>query len=358
MAVHFHPLKVKKIIRETPECVSVVFEVPETLAEQFSYKEGQNITLRRSFNGEEQRRSYSICTSPAENLVKVAIKKQAGGLFSGFANDELKQGDEVDVMSPTGRFNAKLTEGDTGKYLAIAAGSGITPVLGIIKHTLATQPNSEFTLVYGNRTRGSIIFFEELEALKNKYLSRFNLINVLSKERTDAEINYGRIDEAKLRSLAPLIDYSSLDAVYICGPEQMIFTAKDFLGSLGLDEKKLNFELFTTPGQSVTKIKTSDAAVDEGPKSHITIKLDGRSMEFDLAYNSRSILDGALAEGADLPYACKGGVCATCKAKLLSGEVSMDVNYALEPDEVENGFILTCQSHPKTQNVIVDFDIK
>ena len=357
MAVHFHPLKVKKINRETPDCVSVVFDVPQSLMNDFKYREGQNITLRRQFAQEDIRRSYSICTSPDEAELKVAIKKQPGGLFSSFANDELKEGDEVEVLTPTGRFNSKLTEGNAGKYLAIAAGSGITPIIGIIKHSLATQPKSEFTLIYGNRSRGSIIFFEELEGLKNTYLSRFNFINILSKERTDSEINYGRIDAGKLAALATLVDFESMDAAYICGPEQMIFSAKEFLQEKGLDEKKIHFELFTTPGQRTGKTTAAHTA-DTGPKSMITIKLDGRSMDFGLAYNSRSILDGALAEGADLPYACKGGVCATCKAKLLEGQVSMDVNYALEDDEVENGFILTCQSHPKTERVIVDFDIK
>lgn len=359
MAVHFHALKVSKVIRETPDCVSVSFDIPESLQSAFTYREGQNITLRKKFNGEEIRRSYSICAAPHEKQLKVAIKKVAGGLFSTFANEELKPGDTLEVLPPTGKFNARIAPAKAGNYLAIAAGSGITPVISIIKHTLQCEPGSNFTLLYSNRTRSSIIFFEELEALKNKFIKRFNLINLLSKERLDAEIFFGRINEDKLTVLEKLIDYKSFNEIYICGPESMIFSTSDFLQNKGVDKKHIHFELFTTPGQ-LTNNKTERKQQEEfsGPASNVTLKLDGRSFSFDLPYNGPSILDAALQQGADLPYACKGGVCATCKAKLLSGEVNMQVNYALEQDEVEQGFILTCQAHPKTSEVYVDFDIK
>ncbi|RYY67292.1 MAG: 2Fe-2S iron-sulfur cluster binding domain-containing protein, partial [Chitinophagaceae bacterium] len=245
-------------------------------------------------------------------------------------------------------------------YLAIAAGSGITPVISIIKHTLQTLPESSFTLVYGNKSRGSIIFFEELEALKNRFMQRFTFINILSREKTDATINYGRINHDKLEDLQQLVDFKSFDAAYICGPEEMIFAATDFLQKAGMDKGNIHFELFTTPGQSYSKKETLavEEEKDSGPKSSITVKLDGRSFDFSLSQSGQNILDAALQQGADLPYACKGGVCCTCRAKLVSGEVSMDVNYALEPEEVEQGFILTCQSHPRSENVVIDFDVK
>ena len=358
MAVHFHTLKVSDIKKETPDCISIAFEIPSELSSEFVFEQGQNITIRKTIDGEELRRSYSICTSPLESELRIAIKKVEGGRFSSFANDILKINDQLDVLPPTGRFNTKLNKDHAKDYLAFAAGSGITPVISIIKTTLQTEPKSRFTLVFGNKGRHSIIFFEELEGLKNKYLDRFNFINILSREKTDALINSGRINTQKLNDLGRLIDYKSADDIFICGPEEMIFCVKDFLERAGIDKKKIHFELFTTPGQRTEAKKKVQETTDSGPRSRITIKLDGRSFDFDLGFDNESILDGALKQGADLPFACKGGVCCTCKAKLLEGEVEMDVNWGLEHEEVEQGFILTCQSHPKTEKVVVDFDIK
>lgn len=360
MAVHFHPLKIKDIKKETADCVSVSFEVPQDLRDEFLFREGQNITIKKFIDGQDLRRSYSLCTAPHEQEIKVAIKKVDGGLFSGFANDGLKKGDVLEVLPPVGKFNAKLSTGRPGNYLAIAAGSGITPVISIIKHTLQTQEGSNFTLVYGNKSRSSIIFFEELEALKNKYIQRFNFINILSREKTEADINHGRIDTNKLKALQQQLSFKSFDNIYLCGPEQMIFGARDFFESLGIETHKIHFELFTTPGQPLEKrISTViEKTTDTGSKSNITVKLDGRSFDFELGQNGEAILDAALKQGADLPYACKGGVCCTCRAKLVSGEVIMDANYALEAEEVAQGFILTCQSHPRSESVVVDFDVK
>ena len=357
MAVHFHSLKVKEVIKETPDCVSVSFIIPEALKETFLFREGQNITIRKIINGEEIRRSYSVCNAPHEQELKVAVKKTLGGLFSSFANEELKAGDVLEIMPPAGRFNSIITEGN---YLAIAAGSGITPVVSIIKHVLHKQPQSNFTLIYGNKSRGTIIFFEEIEALKNKYMQRFTCINILSRERTDVPITYGRINTDKLEALQHLLDFKLFDDAYLCGPEEMIFASAAFLEKTGMDKSNIHFELFTTPGQKQTSLSSVQSRDEEnaGPKSSITVKLDGRSFDFDLAYKSSNILDAALAEGADLPYACKGGVCCTCRAKLIEGQVHMDVNYALEDEEVKQGFILTCQSHPLSDKVVVDFDIK
>ncbi len=359
MAVHFHSLKINSIKKETEDCVSVGFEIPAELSAEFQYKEGQNITVKKQIEGEEVRRSYSICTAPHEKELRVAIKKVDGGIFSQFANDVLKPGDMLDVLPPTGKFNARLDANKAGNYLAIAAGSGITPIMSIIKHTLQSQAGSHFTLVYSNRSRGSIIFFEELEGLKNKYIQRFNFINILSREKTDAEIFYGRINEEKLKALDRLIPFNEFDEIYLCGPEALIFSTSDFLQNKGIKKSRIHFELFTTPGQTYQeKTAAIIKPFDKGPKSNVTIRLDGRSFGFDLSYAGQSILDAALQQGADLPYACKGGVCATCRAKLIEGKVNMDANYALEPEEIEQGFILTCQSHPTTNSVMVDFDVK
>jgi ring-1,2-phenylacetyl-CoA epoxidase subunit PaaE len=355
MAVHFHSLKIKEVIKETADCVSVSFVVPEELNDLFLFKEGQNITIKKNISGEEVRRSYSICNAPHEKELKVAIKKVEGGLFSTYANDELKAGNSLDVLPPTGRFTSKDKEGN---YLAIAAGSGITPIISIIKHTLKAQPNSSFTLIFGNKSRSSIIFFEEIEGLKNKYMQRFNCINILSRERTDAAINYGRINSEKLESLKHLLNFTTFDAAYICGPEEMIFAASTFLEKEGVTKTNIHFELFSSPGQKANIILQEKIVADNSPKSNITIKLDGRTIDFTLGYKADNILDAALAQGADLPYACKGGVCCTCRAKLVEGKVHMDVNYALEEEEIAQGFILTCQSHPLTEKVVIDFDVK
>ncbi len=360
MSIHFHPLVIKEVRKETADCVSVAFDIPADLEESFAFDQGQSLTMRTMINGEEVRRTYSICSSPLEKEWRVAIKKVDGGLFSGFANQQLRKGDILDVMPPVGKFYTPLDPANKKHYLAFAAGSGITPVISIIKTTLRAEPHSDFTLVYGNRSRPSIIFFEELEAIKNKFLERFNLIIILSRERTDTPLNIGRIDDSKLKELGQVIDYSSMDEIFLCGPEAMIFCVKDFMEKTGVDKKKIHFELFTTPGQKgQSTVSSPQSTVNTGPQSKITIKLDGRAFDFDLGLNSDvSLLDAALQQGADLPFACKGGVCCTCKAKLIEGEVSMDVHWGLEEEEVEQGYILTCQSHPKTEKVVVDFDIK
>ncbi|HQW92621.1 MAG TPA: FAD-binding oxidoreductase, partial [Ferruginibacter sp.] len=271
MAVHFHKLRVKEVRHETPECVSIAFAVPESLQHEFIFEPGQNITIKKDFDGEEVRRSYSICTAPFENELRVAVKKVEGGKFSRFANTDLQAGDELDVLPPTGKFNTRLQAQNKKQYLAFAAGSGITPVISIIKTTLQAEPASRFTLVFGNRGRSSIIFFEELEGLKNKYLDRFNFINILSREKTDAPLNSGRIDHDKLTELKKLVDYKNTDEFFICGPEEMIFCVKDFLETGGIDKKKIHFELFTTPGQQLAARKKELAENTGGPTSKITV---------------------------------------------------------------------------------------
>ncbi|MCW3075195.1 MAG: phenylacetic acid degradation protein [Flaviaesturariibacter sp.] len=346
--------------QETEDCVSVTFDVPSELQDTFAFKQGQNLTIRKTLNGEELRRNYSICTSPADGVLKVAVKKVEGGAFSTWAAEKLKAGDFLDVMPPTGKFYTELDPAQKKNYVAFTAGSGITPILSIIKTTLQTEPGSTFTLVYGNRSKGSIIFKEELEALKDKYMQRFRLYHVLSREKTDIAINYGRIDAEKCALyFDKVIDLKGCDEFFLCGPEEMIFCVRDYLYAAGVAKEKVHFELFTIPGQKRgTRNEKRETVEETGPQSKVSVKLDGIQFDFDLAYGGQSVLDAALKQGADLPYACKGGVCCTCKARLLEGEVVMDENWGLEPDEVAAGFILSCQAHPRTERIVVDFDVK
>lgn len=359
MSIHFEQLTVREVRRETNDCVSIAFEIPETLKNSFQFLQGQYITLKTKINGEEVRRSYSICSSPLDHELRVAVKKVPQGVFSTYANEVLKAGDQLDVMPPMGKFFTPLIPGQKKNYVGFAAGSGITPLLSIIKTTLQTEQASTFTLVYGNRNRHSIIFRETLEALKNKYMDRFRLIHILSRETTDTPLNSGRIDADKCLLLCnKTIDLQKTDEFFLCGPEEMIFAVKNVLEQQQVPAQKIHFELFTTAGQQHKKNQPREEDLDKGPKSKITVTLDGISFDFELSQKGDAILDAALKHGADLPYACKGGVCCTCRAKLVEGEVDMEVNYGLEPDEIEQGFILTCQAHPKSEKVVVDFDVK
>ena len=359
--IHFHSLQIKKIQRETEDCVSITFDVPEELKDIFQFKQGQNLTIRKKINGEELRRNYSICTSPFDKELKVAVKKVYGGLFSTYANEELKEEEFIDVMPPTGKFYTELHPSQQKSYVAFVAGSGITPVLSIIKTTLLTEPKSNFTLVYGNRNKASIIFKEELEALKDKFIDRFRIYHILSREKMDTPINEGRIDAEKCELLfTKLINLQTTDEFFLCGPEQMIFCIKELLEINRVGKEHIHFELFTVPGEKQQAIVNKELAIEknEGPKSLVSVKLDGVTFDFDLSFNGQTILNAALDLGADLPYACKGGVCTTCKAKLQEGKVHMDTNWGLEQEEVDKGFILTCQSHPLTEKLVVDFDAR
>ncbi|MBS1731601.1 MAG: 2Fe-2S iron-sulfur cluster binding domain-containing protein [Bacteroidetes bacterium] len=359
MSLHFEKIPVKKIQEETNECVTITLDIPGSLKPAFAFTHGQHLNFRSIINGEELRRTYSLCTAPYEKEWKVAVKKTYNGRFSTFVNEQLKVGDILEVMPPSGTFSTPIDPAQRKNYVAFAAGSGITPIISILKTILQEEPLSTFTLVFGNKTRQSIIFFEELEGLKNKYLNRFQLIFLLSREKTESPINDGRISFEKLKSLEKLIQYNRVHEYFICGPETMLFCVKEFLQSIGVAEKKIHFELFTTPGENIVQtlpIKKPEAI---GASSSISVKIDGRFTQFEMAEDDpHSILDAALHAGADLPFSCKGGVCCTCKAKLLEGEVDMKVHYGLEDEEIEEGFILTCQSRPLTKNVVVDFDIK
>ncbi len=358
MAVQFYDLTILKIYKETNNCVVIAFEIPIELAKIFAFTQGQYLTLKTLIDGKEVRRSYSICSAPYENKLCVAIKEVDGGVFSTYANNNLKKGDILQAMPPNGKFNTILNVANKNNYVALASGSGITPIMGIIKTTLATELQSNFTLVYNNSNRNSIIFFEEIEALKNKYMQRFTVIHILSREKTDTDLLNGRITADKLIALQSIINYKNTSAFFICGPEEMIMASKDFLLAQGVATNTIHFELFASSKKYDTTKTITPEAVATAPKSNITIIADGRSLAFTLPYNGQNILDAAMQNGADLPYACKGGMCCTCKAKLIKGQVTMDVNYALEKEEIEQGYILTCQAHPTTADVIVDYDVK
>lgn len=361
---HFQRLKIEDVRRETADCVSIAFHIPPELREAFRYSQGQNITVRTFVAGMEVRRSYSICSSPLDVELRIAVKKVPGGQFSTFANEVLQPGHELEVLTPSGKFYTELRPENQKRYLAFAAGSGITPVISLIKTTLAVEPQSHFTLVYGNRHRPSIIFRDQLEALKNRYMQRLALHHILSREEMDIPLYQGRIDADKCRELCDgVIDLSSTDEVYLCGPEEMIFTVRDWLEQQGVEKKKIHFELFhplDKTGIATRERQTSpeNGAAATEKTSQVTVRLDGINHVFNLPFEGASILDAALYEGVDLPFACKGGVCCTCRARLTEGQVEMDLNYALEADELAAGFILTCQSHPRSPKVTVDFDSK
>jgi len=360
-ALKFYSLKVKDVRPETADCVSVSLEVPAELSEKFRFAPGQYLTFRRHFNDAEVRRSYSICASPRDGELRVAIKKVEEGKFSTFAHGELRAGDVLDVMPPLGNFTAKKTVAKHKEYLAFAAGSGITPIMSIMKSVLEDEPNSSFTLVYGNRSKSSIIFREAIEALKNKYMLRVRIYHVLSREYMDIPLFSGRIDAAKCAEFCKtLIDINTIDEAFICGPEDMILSVRQKLIDLGMPSGQVHIELFTSPDQPKASHEkwVSSHKNDIGPSSKVSITLDGMTFDMDVPFNGESILDSALKNGADLPYACKGGVCCTCRAKVTEGEVEMEVNYALEHDEIEKGFVLTCQSHPRTERVVIDFDAR
>ncbi|MEM7161138.1 MAG: 2Fe-2S iron-sulfur cluster-binding protein [Bacteroidota bacterium] len=354
MGSRFHTLKISNIEKTTNDCSIISFEV-NGLADEFAFKQGQYLTLRAEINGESVQRSYSLCTSPHDSQWSVGIKKVPGGKFSTFANEKLQIGDELDVMAPNGNFFVECDPKSKRNYVAIAAGSGITPIFSIIKTHLEAEPNATFNLFYINQTVGSIILKEEIEALKNRFMERFEVFHFLTKQKRGVELYNGRLDQEKLevifRDLTPV---ETMDDIFICGPEEMIFMVKDYLELKNFDTKHIHFELFGSPERKKGERIIKDEMV--GLKSDVTILDGANSFNFVIHQGSNNILDAALANSADLPFACKGGVCSTCKAKVIEGEVKMELNYALEQEEVEAGYVLTCQAIPCSDKVVVDFD--
>lgn len=354
----FHPLKVVDVRRETPDAVSIAFDVPERFKADYAYIPGQYLTLRTMRDGQEVRRSYSICSGLDDGELRVAVKRVEGGAFSTFANNGIAVGDEIEAMPPDGRFTVEPDANNARHFVAFAAGSGVTPIMSIVKSVLEREPNSRVTLIYGNRTVGDIIFREDLEDLKNRHHERFALVHVLSRESQDVELFNGRIDAEKCGELLDrLIDPEIVDAFLICGPGTMIEDVSGALRQRGVDRSRIRFELFTPADAPAEMRKEGGAAraAVEGT-AHVTVIIDGVRTEFDMPYDGEAIVDAAIEAGADAPFSCKGGVCSTCRAKLLEGQVEMDENFALLDEEVEEGFILTCQSHPRTPTIVVDYD--
>lgn len=354
MTPKFHTLKIAEIMKETEDCVSVAFSVPDALKEDYQYSSGQYLTFKHTLNGEEIRRSYSLCSAPYQNEWRVAIKKVENGRFSTFANDGLKAGDELEVMTPTGTFVPHIDAKNEKSYALFAAGSGITPILSIMKTILDQELDSTISLFYGNKNSSSIVFKEEIEALKNLNLDRLRITHILSRESLGNKLQKGRIDEQKTNDLyKAFLQHEAIDEAYICGPEDMIFAVKAALENNGIDASHIHFELFTTPTEAAVQEKPE--ATKNDVESNMKIILDGDELDIVLQ-PGQSILDAALENGADLPFACKGGVCCTCKAKIIEGTARMTVNYGLEPDEIEAGYTLTCQAHPTSEKIIVSFD--
>ncbi|MGL5165935.1 MAG: 1,2-phenylacetyl-CoA epoxidase subunit PaaE [Afipia sp.] len=351
----FHRLAIADLRRETSDAVSMTFAIPGELANDYTFAPGQYLTLRTTVDGEEVRRSYSICSSPDDHELRIAVKKVDGGAFSSWALDELKSGDELDVMTPTGRFGVAHTPGEARVHVGFAAGSGITPIISIVRGILAREPNSRFFLFYGNRATNGILFREALEELKDRFMGRLSVFHVLSQEEQDLPILYGRLDRQKievlLRSMVPA---AAVDHVFVCGPVAMSEEIEETCIDLGIPKDHVHVERFVSEfgGKPRPKIQVVPEAP---PKAIASLIVDGKRKDVPIA-DGEAILDAALRAGMDLPYACKGGMCSTCRAKIVEGETHMDVNYSLEPWELEAGFVLTCQAHPVSSRVVVDYD--
>jgi ring-1,2-phenylacetyl-CoA epoxidase subunit PaaE len=348
----FHPLRVCDVRRETDDTVSVAFEVPDELTAEYAFEPGQHLTIRiPGPDGDELRRSYSISSGVDDGELRVAVKNIPGGVFGVYACTKLAPGEVLDVMTPVGRFTTKLDPANAKSYLGIAAGSGITPVISLIRSALAKEPQSRFTLVYGNRGPTTVIFREELEDLKDRYLSRFELIHVFSRDQQAVPLLNGRLNGDKVRALATsMLDVATYDEVFLCGPEPMTLELRDTLTDLGADPAHVHLELFGSHATSAPRphVETTD-------RRHITYIWNGVKTDVD-AHPDDTVLEAGEFAGLDLPYSCRGGICSTCRAKVIDGAVEMDHNYALEEWETEAGFVLTCQSHPTTDSLVVDYD--
>ena len=351
----FHRLAVDDLRRETADAVSMTFAIPGELAQDYAFAPGQYLTLRTTMDGEEVRRSYSICSSPDDHELRIAVKKVDGGAFSNWALDELKAGDELDVMTPTGRFGVAHAPDQARIHVGFAAGSGITPIMSIVRGILEREPNSRFFLFYGNRATNGILFREALEELKDRFMGRLSVFHVLSQEEKDLPIMYGRLDRQKvevlLRSMVPA---AAVDHVFVCGPVAMSEEIEATCVDLGISKDHVHVERFVSEfgGKPRPKIQVAPEAP---PKAVASLIVDGKRKDVPIA-EGEVILDAALRAGMDLPYACKGGMCSTCRAKIVEGETRMVVNYSLEPWELEAGFVLTCQAHPVSSRVVVDYD--
>jgi ring-1,2-phenylacetyl-CoA epoxidase subunit PaaE len=352
----FHPLRVAAVEPLTDDAVAITFAVPDDLRDAYAFDAGQHLTLRTEVGGEEVRRNYSICAPATEGRLRIGVKRLAGGAFSTHATSILRVGDEVEVMTPTGRFTPRLEPEQARHYGAIAAGSGITPVISIVATALEIESSSTVTLVYGNRTAGSVMFLEELADLKDRYPDRFRLVHVLSREPQEAELLSGRLDPPRLRRiLAALVPPETVDEWFLCGPFEMVEGAREVLAEAGVGAEHVHTELFHVEGEA-PRVSVTAEEVRAAGTSTVRVTLDGRGSTVQVPRTGERILDAVLAVRADAPYACKGGVCGTCRAKVVTGEVTMARNYALDPEETAAGFVLACQSVPVSEDVELDFD--
>lgn len=358
----FYPLTIADVRPETDTAICVTLTVPDELKQTFTFKQGQFLTFKADINGEDIRRSYSICSGVHDNALKVGIKRVRSGKFSNFANDTFKKGQTIEVMPPQGSFTTELNAANAKNYMCLAVGSGITPILSIMKTILIDEPHSRVTLIYGNRRTNSVMFKEELSFLKNRYLERFQWINIMSQEDQGADLLNGLIDNQKGTALhkSRLINLKKTDEVFICGPEAMMSEVSRGFRAAGLDDSRIHYELFANSSEDAAKVlEKSQQRIEtygEDKTSKVTVIADGRALQFELTTVGANILDAGIQNGMELPYACKAGVCSTCKAKLVKGQVDMDLHHGLEPHEIAAGFILTCQAHPVSDEVIVDFD--
>lgn len=354
----FHSLNISSVARNTRDAVVVTFDIPNALAKEFSFRPGQYLTLRRDVDGQELRRSYSICSAPQDGVMRVAIKRLDDGAFSTWANAELEAGQSIEVMPPAGNFTIDFSPEHSRHYVAFAVGSGITPIFSLVKSALSIEPNSRFTLFYGNRASSSVLFREEIEDLKNLYMERFSVVFIMSRENQDIDLFNGRLDGAKVSQLLSVwLDPNEIDYAFVCGPQTMIEDVVQGLQDKGIVKDHIKFELFGAPKgprglRSGQEVRT---APGKG-QCELTVIQDGHSRTLVVDKNQENLLDAALAQGLELPYSCKGGVCSTCRCKVVEGEVDMDINFALEDYEVARGFVLTCQSYPVTDKVTIDFD--
>lgn len=354
--MEFYKLPIAHVRKDTRDAVVVEFGVPEDLREAFAFTQGQYLTVRAAVAGQEERRSYSICASPFSGKLRVAIKRVDDGVFSSWAHGALHAGDEIEVALPQGRFFVPLDPGSTRNYLAVAAGSGITPVLSLIETTLQIEPRSRFTLVYGNRSAATTMFREELQHLKDRYLDRLALIFVTSRERQEIDAFNGRIDRERMLELCKgWIDLDATDFVFLCGPESMMDGVAHALRERGFPPEQTVVERFVTDGQ-VARERRERAKAKPEHLVHASVVLDGSTRTFEIRKDVESVLDAGLRQGIDLPFSCKGGICSSCRAQLVAGEVDMDVHFALEDYEVRSGVVLMCQSHPVSDELTLDVD--
>ncbi|MCH7342442.1 phenylacetate-CoA oxygenase/reductase subunit PaaK [Pelomonas sp. CA6] len=357
MSLHFHPLRVSRVEHDTDDAVVLSFEVPAELQPQFRFTQGQYLTLRGEVGGEDLRRSYSICAGVDDGELRVGVRKVAGGAFSTWVHEQLKAGDEIQVFPPQGRFFVPVDPAAARHYVGIAAGSGITPILSIMKTVLAREPQSRFTLIYGNRRPASTMFKEEIEDLKNRYLTRVSLHHVFSREQVDSPLMAGRIDQAKIAEfLAGPVPAAGIDHVFVCGPFEMNEQAEAALRAAGVAPERIHIERFGTPEMLQGKPAPHEVHAEDAEAAKVLVIRDGVSREIEFRKSDPSLLDAAARAGMDVPYSCKSGVCSTCRCKLLEGEVRMDKNFALEKHEIAAGFILSCQAHALTPRVVISFD--